>query len=253
MRYFKFLIRKFSREQRGFFAADLCYFGLEKYSGRPKNKITMASHSNPKEKLICISCRYETDYLGTYAKPPACPHCKNLLSFKESGPVRLNESANDSWMNRILLGIAVLFIIFSAGFMLRHFKTFDHRELVENQVRAGENFYGGPSRSKVPKEWLKMPYSFENYWSRKFQSREDAMINEEHWYVYKGTRNGEIELEYRYADSKGKKGEQSFSLKLAGNTAYLDVPAIPYVKKSLKSRLKLVQDPSGNQIRVTLQ
>lgn len=207
--------------------------------------------SDSKEKLICISCRYETDYLGTYAKPPACPHCKNLLSFKESGSVRLNEDVSSSWINRILIGAAVLFVAGSILVMLKHFQTWDNRELIRDEVRVGDLFYGGPSRSKIPKEWIHMPYSYESYWGHNFHSREDVMINEEHWYAYKGTRNGEIELEYRYQDSKGKKGSKVLSLRLNGNTAYLDVPAIPYVRGSGAKRLQLVQDTSGNRLQIS--
>ena len=212
----------------------------------------MSSSSNRKEKLICVRCRYEIDYLGTYAKPPVCPHCKNLLSFKESGAVDLSEAVNDSWINRILSVLAVSFLIFAAGFMLRHFKTYDYRELTKVQVRVGEHFYGGLSRSKIPKEWVRMPYSFDTYWNRNFSnSREDVMITEQHGYAYRGTRGGQMEIEYIYSDSKRKKGGKLLLLRVSGNTAYLDIPPIPYVRKSRGTRLKLVQDSSGTQIRVS--
>ena len=211
----------------------------------------MTYDPNQKEKLICVSCRYETDYLGTYAKPPVCPHCKNLLSFKESGPVNLDEVVSTPWVNRFLIVLAVSFLIFAISFMFHHFKTYDYRDLVKEQVRMGEKFYGGSSRSKIAAEWMRMPYTFESYWGHNFHSRTAVMIREEHWYVYRGVHDGQMEVEYIYSDSKGKKGSKLFSLKLTGNTAYLDIPSIPYVRKSAKARLKLIQDSSGSHIRVS--
>ena len=210
----------------------------------------MDSSPKPKEKLICISCRYETDYLGTYAKPPVCPHCKNLLSFKESGAVSAEEVESIPWVSHLLKLAGVLFLFFAFNLMLRHFHTYDYRSLVMQEARIGEKFYGGKSRSKIAADWLRMPYSFQNYWAHNFHSRTAVMINEEHWYAYKGSRNGQLEVEYFYSDSKGKKSSHIVPLKLAGNTALLDIPAIPYVSKSRRTRLKLVQDSSGSRIRI---
>lgn len=207
--------------------------------------------SKDKEKLFCGVCGYETDYIGTYAKPPACPKCKILLSFKDSSPISADEAENvpaAAWTLKIL---ALLFVLGSMLFMFKHFQTYDRRALVLEEARFGESFYGGESRSQIGVDWKRTAYSFDVYWNKKIQSRTTMMVREEHWYTYKGIRNGLMEIEYTYTDSKGKKGSRIISLNLSGNTAYLDVPAIPYVKKSVRSRFKLSADSSGSRVRVS--
>ena len=205
-----------------------------------------------KEKLICSGCGYETEYLGTYLKPPACPNCKNLLSFKDSASVRPNEAESISVVNWTLKVLAVLFLAGSLLFMSWHFQTYARRALVLEEARFGESFYGGHSRSQISSTWKQMAYSFDVYWGKKFQGRTTMMIQEEHWYIYKGTRRGFMDIEYTYSDSKGKKGNRMLSLRLVGNSASLDIPAIPYAKKSSKIRLKLTADTSGSRIRISL-
>lgn len=203
-----------------------------------------------KEKLFCGGCGYETDYIGTYAKPPLCPKCKNLLSFKGPGPVTADEIESSPALSLFYKILAVLFLAGSLFFMFRHFQTWDGRAVVRDEVRAGEVFYSGKTKAKIPSDWKRMAYSYDVYWARKFQSRSGIIINEEHSYGYKGSKGTQLEIEYTYSDSLGKKGSRILFLSLKGNTAYLDVPAIPYVRASIPARLKLVKDTSGNRLRI---
>ena len=202
------------------------------------------------EQFICYKCNYEISYAEAYAqssKSPRCPHCKDLLSFKNDGAVVDFEYPV---LQNIFLALAIPLILFSIFAMTRHFKTVDGRALIAHEARAGDKFYGGKTRSHVGVALNLMDYSYETYWGGKVHSKAGAMINEEHWYIYGGIEGNQIKVEYLYSNSKGKKGSKLFRIPITQNTAYLDVPAIPYIKKSKPARLKIALQP-GNYIRIT--
>lgn len=202
--------------------------------------------SSDKEKLICIKCRYETDYLGTYLKPPVCPTCKNLLSFKESGAVDPEKAGTIPWMNHFLLAVGLILLGASIWLTFRHFETWDARRLLNPRVKVGEEFFAGRSKSKISMESLRLPFNYEGYFKNPQRGRYFTVVKETHRYSYKGTQNGQILVDYKYENSKDKKGAASFSLRMNGNAAFLDIPPIPYVKNTRVTRLKLTPGPTGN-------
>lgn len=210
-----------------------------------------------REKLVCAQCRYETDYQGTYRKPPACPHCKNLLSFKDSLESVYEEEI--PFLNKLFWLIAAGGLFAGIWLVGQHFKTWEDLSVVSETVRVNEVFYGGKSRSRIPVTIESAPYSYQAYWTAQPDQKpvstrtagraagrySNIMAGEKHEYLYQGLKSGQVYVQYVYTGRKGRTGTKLFMLPFKQNAAILQIPANPHVKKSKPASIRIEPLPDG--------
>lgn len=199
------------------------------------------------DKHICLKCGFEIDrpeVLQNRRKGefPKCPRCGTELSFKDSSLLKESQHPAVPVIIFLLLFAAALFGVYQ---VFSHFQTRDGRKLQTSHALPGQTIYGGKTRARVPGDWALRPYSYMDYWKGAYGARIDTMIREEHWYVYQRFHANMAEIAYYYADSTGKKNRYVFSVPLYGNDL-LVIPAIPYIRGSKSTRLKLSAGPSGD-------
>ncbi len=199
-----------------------------------------------KETLICSGCGYEEVYRGTYQKPPACPRCLNLLSFKDSLDTDYEEEI--PFLNKILAGAAVLLVISATVIFLNFFKTSDNRGVLAGEARVNQIFFGGKAHAKIPVEFSADNYSYERYWAGNYRGKVGKMVHEDHRYIFQGLSNGKIQVQYNYTASGGRKGSRLFLLPVVNNQAVLEIPAIPYIKRSYPHQVTLILTPANTAL-----
>ncbi len=110
----------------------------------------------------------------------------------------------------ILLVVAVLLVV-GVAWISNYWKEYDDRRINNHQpIGINEMVYGGLVRIRI-----------------KNHPQTGSMVNQQHFYYFKGINENQLRIEYIHSDSKGDQHKEDLVLPVSQGKAYLEIPPLP--------------------------